>query len=305
MGAILYRLLTGKTPFEGASTVESLQLVINGVPAPIRRLRPSCPRDLETICLKCLEKLPSNRYHTAADLANDLRRFLRGEPIMARAATPLEQLMSWSRRNPLPTTVAIGGIVTLAILAAAMSWTTYRNFRAIEAIQHREMHVQELRGKILYLDEVLTNSCLLAAATGEKQWEERYRRFVPEVDTAIQQATELVPDAQAELFKVNDANSALVSLEDQAFALVRQNQLEAARKLLGGDDYQHNKLAYAGGLAAFSDRLTEHSESAILAAHYEARCFLVVALSLGGVVALLFLFGCYALFRMRLSSSSR
>src|SRR5262245_35657517 len=108
LGAVLYRLLAGRTPFEGSSPVESLQLVINGVPAPIRRHRRDCPRDLETICLKCLEKAPANRYRTAAALADDLRRFLRGEPIAARAATPLEQLVSWARRNPLPTTIAIG-----------------------------------------------------------------------------------------------------------------------------------------------------------------------------------------------------
>jgi len=146
LGAILYRLLTGKTPFEGSSTAESLQLIISGVPAPIRRLRPTCPRDLDTICLKCLEKSPNNRYQTAADLANDLRRFLRGEPISARAATPAEQLVSWARRNPLPTTMAIGSVFMLAILAAGMAWTTYRNYRAIESIQLREMRVQELRG---------------------------------------------------------------------------------------------------------------------------------------------------------------
>src|SRR5215813_9619828 len=145
LGAVLYRLLAGKTPFEGSSTVESLQLVINGIPTPVRRIRPSCPRDLDTICLKCLEKAPANRYRTAADLADDLRRFLRGEPIAARAATPLEQMVSWARRNPLATTVAIAAVVMLALLAGAMAWTTYRNYRTIETIQNREMRVQELR----------------------------------------------------------------------------------------------------------------------------------------------------------------
>src|SRR5262245_2460055 len=193
LGAVLYRLLAGRTPFEGSSPVESLQLVINGVPAPIRRHRRDCPRDLETICLKCLEKSPANRYRTAGDMADDLRRFLKGEPIAARAATPLEQLVSWARRNPLPTTIAIGGVVMLAVLAAVMAWTTYRNYRVIETIQHREMRVQDLRGQILYLDEVLTDSCSLAAATGEARWEERYRQFLPELDSAINQAIELVP----------------------------------------------------------------------------------------------------------------
>lgn len=304
LGAMLYRLLAGKTPFEGSSTVESLQLVINGVPVPIRRLRPSCPRDLETICLKCLEKLPGNRYRTAADLADDLRRFLRGEPIAARAATPLEQLVSWSRRNPLPTTIAIGGIVMLAILAGAMAWTTYRNYRAIETIQHREMRVQELRGQILYLDEVLTDSTSLAAVTGEPRWEERYRRFLPELGSAISQAIELVPNAKGELAEVDNANTALVRLEDQAFALVRQKQTAKAWELLNGEEYQRNKREYADGLAAFSNRLNEHSESAIQAAHREAMWFLIAALCLGGLVVLILLVGLYSLIRiLRLRSA--
>jgi CHASE3 domain sensor protein len=298
LGAILYRLLAGKTPFEGASTVESLQLVINGVPVPIRRQRPSCPRDLETICLKCLEKSPANRYRTAKDLADDLRRFLRGEPIAARAATPLEQLVSWARRNPLPTTIAVGGVVMLALLAGAMAWTTYRNYRLIETIQHREMRVQDLRGQILYFDEVLTDSCSLAAATGEPRWEERYRSVLPELDAAINQAVDLVPSAQSELSEVDEANAALVRQENEAFALVREKQLTEAWKLLNGDEYQRNKRDYANGLAAFSKHLKEHSESAIESAHKEAMWFLIAAIFLGTVVALILLVGTYSLLRI-------
>lgn len=298
LGAILYRLLAGRTPFEGASTAESLQMVISGVPVPIRRLSPACPRDLETIALKCLEKSPGNRYRTAADLADDLRRFLRGEPIHARAATPLEQLVSWSRRNPLPTTIAIGAVAMLALLAGAMAWTTYRNYRVVEDIERREMRVQELRGQILYLDEVLTNSCSLAAVTGEPRWEERYRKFLPELDTALNQATELVPDAKAELSAVDGANKSLVRLEDESFALARERQLDRAWQTLNGDEYRRTKQEYAEGLAAFSNRLKEHSERAIHAAHREAMWFLIAALCLGGLVVAILLVGSYSMYRI-------
>ena len=228
LGAMLYRLLAGKTPFEGSSTVESLQLVINGVPVPIRRLRPACPRDLDTICLKCLEKSPANRYRTAAELADDLRRFLRGEPIAARAATPLEQLVSWARRNPLPTTIAVGGVLMLAILAAAMAWTTYHNYRTIESIQHREMKIQELRGQIVYLDEVLTDSCSLAAVTGEPRWEERYQKYLPQLDTAINEAIELVPDAKTELAQVDTPTRRSSTSRNRPSTLVRDRKLQAS-----------------------------------------------------------------------------
>jgi hypothetical protein len=297
LGAMLYRLLAGKTPFEGSSTVESLQLVINGVPVPLRRLRPSCPRDLDTICLKCLEKLPANRYRTAAELSDDLRRFLRGEPIAARAATPVEQLVSWARRNPLPSAVAVCGVVMLALLAGAMAWTTYRNFRAIEAIQRHEMRVQDLRAQILYLDEVLTDSCSLAAATGEPRWEARYRRHLPELDAAIAEAIELVPGTEAELAAVGDANAVLVQLEGQALTLVQENHAPQAWELLNGEEYQRNKREYADGLVAFSNRLAEHSESAVQGARREAMAFLIAALSLGGLVGLILLVGCYWAYR--------
>jgi len=298
LGAILYRLLAGKTPFEGSSTLESLQLVINGIPVPVRRIRPTCPRDLDTICLKCLEKSPADRYRTAGELGDELRRFLRGEPITARAATPVEQLVSWARRNPLPTMIAVGAVFMLAMLASAMAWTTYRNYRVIESIQRREMRIQYLRGQILHLDEALTDSCLLAAVTGEARWEERYRRFLPELDAAIGQAIELAPDAKAELDAVEGANSALVRLEGEAFDLVRQQQTPEAWELLNGQEYRRDKQEYAEGLAAFSDRLHEHAESAIRAARREATWFLVAALGLGVVVALILVLGCVSLFRV-------
>ena len=303
MGAILYRLLTGKTPFEGSTPAESLQLVIHGVPVPVRRLRPSCPRDLDTICLKCIEKPPLNRYRTAAELADDLRRFINGEPIHARAATPLEQLVSWARRNVLLTTMAAGAIVMLAVMAGAMAWTTYRNYRVIEAIERREMRVQELRGQILYLDEVLTNSCSLAAVTGEPRWEERYRQHLPRLDAALNEAIDLLPDTKAELSAVESANASLVQMEDEAFSLVRQRQPAKAWELLNSDAYRRDKAIYAAGLESFSSRLLEHSEAAIHAADREARGFLIAAICLGGVVAVILLAGCYSLIRALRSRS--
>ncbi len=298
LGAILYRLLAGRTPFEGASTVESLQLVISGVPVPIRRVRPSCPRDLETICLKCLEKSPANRYSTAGELANDLHRFLRGEPITARSATPLEQLVSFARRNPLASIIAVGSVLMLAVLASAMAWTTYRNYRVIETIQHREMQIQELRGEILYLDEVLTNSCSLAAVTGEARWEQRYRQHLPRIFAAINLATELVPEARSELAEVDQSNEALAKREDQAFSLVREGKDRQAWELLNSDEYKRDKLAYAEGLTAFSKSLKEHSELTVKAAHDEAVSYMIAAVSLGAVVALILLVGLLSLVRI-------
>ncbi|MDG3005329.1 protein kinase domain-containing protein [Paludisphaera mucosa] len=114
LGAILFECLTGRPPFLAPSPVETLDLVRSSEPPSPGRLQPGVPRDVQTICLTCLEKSPARRYATAAALADDLDRFLRGEPILARPAGPVDRLVKWARRRPSQAALA-----TLAILAAA------------------------------------------------------------------------------------------------------------------------------------------------------------------------------------------
>src|SRR5262249_38045607 len=100
LGAILYECLTGRPPFLGESAVDTLLRVTRDDPVPPTRVRPGVPRELEAICLKCLEKEPARRYASAAALADDLGRYLDARPVQARSLTMLGRGVRWARRRP-------------------------------------------------------------------------------------------------------------------------------------------------------------------------------------------------------------
>ncbi len=118
LGAVLYATLTGTAPFQAASPLITLRHVLSQDPVPPRQHNPAIPKDLETICLKCLEKEPQKRYGSAQLLAEDLGRYLAGEPITARPVGTWERMWRWCRRNPA-TAVALGvGMLAVVILLA-------------------------------------------------------------------------------------------------------------------------------------------------------------------------------------------
>jgi tetratricopeptide (TPR) repeat protein/tRNA A-37 threonylcarbamoyl transferase component Bud32 len=122
VGAILYRLLTGRPPFAAATPLETARLVTETDPLSPSVLVPRVPRDVETICLKCLRKAPAQRYATAGELADDLRRFLNGEPIRARPVGRLERAWKWVKRNRWPVAMAAAVIVALAVGFGVATW---------------------------------------------------------------------------------------------------------------------------------------------------------------------------------------
>jgi serine/threonine protein kinase len=133
LGAMLYACLTGRPPFQAATPLETIRQVIDKEPVPVRQLQPDCPRDLETICHKCLSKEPRHRYASAAHLAEDLRRFGTGEPITARSVGSLERAWSWCRRNPV-----VAGLLTAVagvLLLGAVASTTFGLVAKFEADQ--------------------------------------------------------------------------------------------------------------------------------------------------------------------------
>jgi WD40 repeat protein len=147
LGAIFYELLTGRPPFLGTSVQETLDQVCTREPMPPCRVSPQVPRDLETICLKCLEKEPARRYASAADLADDLQRYLRDEPIHARPASLNERVVKWVRRQPALAALLLVSIVAVLALGGLAVGLVYNRRldderrRTADALQQAETYL--------------------------------------------------------------------------------------------------------------------------------------------------------------------
>src|SRR5581483_11887799 len=144
LGAVLYECLTGRPPFTGASVLEILERVKADPPLPVEALAPSVPRDLGTVCLKCLEKDPHQRYPTAAELRADLDRFLADRPVLARRPGPAERAWRWVARNPLPSSFAfLFAVSLLAGTATSIGFAVRANREADAARREGDRAARE------------------------------------------------------------------------------------------------------------------------------------------------------------------
>jgi len=173
LGAILYELLTGRPPFRGASPLETLQQLLATEPVSVNRLAPGVPRDLATICEKCLRTEIDRRYASAAELRADLQRYLAGMPVQARRLGGVERTWRWCRRNPT-WTVALASVALLLISVAAVSlWYSSRLSRELVKTQQAERserianHLAQQRLFDAYMAEV-------AARNGSRQVGQRF-----------------------------------------------------------------------------------------------------------------------------------
>jgi WD40 repeat protein/serine/threonine protein kinase len=145
LGAILYELLTGRPPFRGETPLDTVLQVLHDDPVPPKRLHPLVPRDLETICLKCLSKSAAKRYASAAALADDLRRFLNGEPIKARPLSAWGRGVKWARRHPALAVLLATTVVATVALVSVLSVAYFRVRDAVAAKEYERLEAQRER----------------------------------------------------------------------------------------------------------------------------------------------------------------
>jgi serine/threonine protein kinase/tetratricopeptide (TPR) repeat protein len=143
LGVILYEILTGRPPFQGATPLETLRQIESTEPVPPSRIRAKLPADLETICLKCLEKDPPRRYVSAAALAEDLRHFVAGEPIRARPIGVWEWSVKWARRRP--ERAALAGVIAAAAISLLVGalWYSARLAKALQTAEQRRVEADQ------------------------------------------------------------------------------------------------------------------------------------------------------------------
>ena len=234
LGVILFELLTGERPFRGELRTLLHQVIHDEPPSP-RKLNTRIPRDLETICLKCLEKEPSRRYTSAAALADDLRRYLQEQPIAARPVSAFGRGWRWCRRKPREATLITSLASLLLVMAVGGTWVGIRQFRlaAKEKTQRQRADEEANRLKIVYREatahytqafELLENLITLAPSESD------YRRRLAVVYEELARFLASHPDS-----KLRDPRHAIELAE---LALRHAPDMPAAWRTLGVAQYR-------------------------------------------------------------------
>lgn len=258
LGVVLYQLLTTELPFRGSPAV-LLDAVLHADPLSPRLLNERIPRDLETICLKCLEKDPLKRYQTASELANDLRRHLRGEPIAARPISTTERTWRWCKRKPMAATV-VALLVLIAVISPIVALRERLHFLEAEKLNQDNVRlIQQLAGErdnlkrqVVASPELRGRNEQLRVSPIERQLLRlAYDRYRPEIDEILRGAASPRERCQATLGLAMLAKEVLPPEEALEQLLKARDEMKQAA------DGSTNNPRLQAGLASCYDALGE------------------------------------------------
>ena len=211
LGAILYEVLTGRPPFKGETPLDTIRQVIDNDPVPPSRLVPRVARDLETICLKCLQKVTQKRYDSAQALSDDLNRYLADEPIRARPTTRWERTVKWVQRNP-----GMAGITAFSLLSLLAAL-------AIVVMAIRQSRTEEL-GRNQVVQEIRRAEDVSKAYLRDGQFADAQRALQPAVEQAAHEPA------------LSSRRDELKARSDRLRAVVKFEQLSNEGWFLAGEE---------------------------------------------------------------------
>jgi serine/threonine-protein kinase len=223
LGVILYEMLVGRPPFNAATVFDTLYLVRFQDAAPPRRLQPTTPNDLETICLKCLHKESARRYPHARELADDLDRYLQGEPISARPVSPLERAVKWARRRPATAAlVALLPLIPLG-LAGGLIWQQRQNALlaaekeaaevARDSARREQAAAEVARNRTREVLDIMTGELAEQWLGGQSQLTEPQKRFLRQAVNYFQETTGRQAASEADQLRLGRELGQLANLQ--------------------------------------------------------------------------------------------
>jgi tetratricopeptide (TPR) repeat protein/predicted Ser/Thr protein kinase len=273
LGVILYELLSGCLPYDGSSEVEMLVALLHGEPIPLRRRMPRIPRDLETVVMTCLQDDPDQRYPSARELAEDLDRFLSGEPVHARQVSVAQKVLRRARRHPVIATLATAAAVAIMSLLAVVvgGWWKYtadlqreRNV-AVEAQDRAEQREREAEEVAQFLAGVFE----VSDPTRAKGEDLTARAILDAGAARVREELGNRPQIQARIMGIIGSIYSRLGLYDQAEPLLR-DALEIVNSLEAPDDRavidSHVRLADAYIASGHYDKATELLEPVAMTA---------------------------------------